>query len=380
MSTRRTALLTTAILLATAACGSRDKAGVREGAIVGGTDNSVYPEAAVIDMANAGGRAYCAGTLIAPRVILTAAHCIEGYSSWTIEVPAAAGGAREQMTSESLLWDWGERACGDHCLDVGLLFLPSPVTIERYPELATQAVAAGTKAVAVGRIDDGQYLASATRVSRPTILQVDGERYASSGLFLEKGDSGGPLFRAGTHELIGVSSAISRAQDFNVFQRFDTEVPSILQQIEAHGGRGANASAGTCRTASGDHAVGDSFVAPDDCNSCTCRAGGGASPARSFDAHRRRRVRSAAERCEPESPRRPQTGATPVRVVRVVDGMHREELRWRWHDADDGNVPVERPMARCRRAGPARRRMQPVHMPREWSDVLHDGCLPLRSI
>ena len=60
-------------------------------AIVGGVRAETYPEAALVDMSR-GGRtvSICSGSIIAPRVVLTAGHCVDG----TRVCRDAAAGAR----------------------------------------------------------------------------------------------------------------------------------------------------------------------------------------------------------------------------------------------------------------------------------------------
>src|SRR6476660_1544070 len=53
--------------------------------IVNGTSASEYTEAALVN----GPGFVCSGAVIAPRVVLTAGHCVEGSSSWTIKAPYA---------------------------------------------------------------------------------------------------------------------------------------------------------------------------------------------------------------------------------------------------------------------------------------------------
>ncbi len=272
--TMKRLLLPLTVLLGVACSSEVPESSGESSAITIGRENSVYPEAVVIDMAKGGMRSRCTGTLIAPRVVLTAGHCVLGFSSWTIEAPAARDTHREQVTNESLLWDWGQGECGDDCLDLALLLLPQPMIIDRYPDLAKKGAADGVEAVAVGRMDNGRDLANKTRVSRPTTLREAGQLYVSTGVFLEHGDSGGPLFLAGTHEVIGVSVGIQHATDLNAFQRFESEIPTILSQIEKHGGLGKNTASGTCDVSGRALSAGESIIAPDGCNSCTCGTGG----------------------------------------------------------------------------------------------------------
>ena len=65
--------------LALASCGQEAEVGTEQGAIVGGTTTTEYPAVANISVtaANGGGTFNCSSTLISPRVLLTAAHCLD---------------------------------------------------------------------------------------------------------------------------------------------------------------------------------------------------------------------------------------------------------------------------------------------------------------
>src|SRR4029078_1086871 len=56
--------------------------------IVGGTSASESPEAALIEMSTDGViKAACSGAVIAPRVVLTAGHCVAGFTGWRVRAP-----------------------------------------------------------------------------------------------------------------------------------------------------------------------------------------------------------------------------------------------------------------------------------------------------
>src|SRR5688572_6091593 len=60
--------------------------------IVGGTTASAYPEAVLLDMYTAGASwpsSICSASVIAPKVVLTAGHCIEGFAKWRVKAPFA---------------------------------------------------------------------------------------------------------------------------------------------------------------------------------------------------------------------------------------------------------------------------------------------------
>ena len=55
--------------------------------IINGSYAAGYPEATLIDFKEGSGSYICSGALIAPRVVLTAGHCVDGASSWAVKLP-----------------------------------------------------------------------------------------------------------------------------------------------------------------------------------------------------------------------------------------------------------------------------------------------------
>ena len=80
-------LLTSTVAGVTACSAGAGNDGSRPANIVGGVRASDHPEAVLVDMDGAA----CSGSLIAPRVVLTAGHCVDGSSVWTITAPYAGG-------------------------------------------------------------------------------------------------------------------------------------------------------------------------------------------------------------------------------------------------------------------------------------------------
>src|SRR5688572_20386990 len=76
-----------------------------EAPIVNGTPATAYPEAALVDMYRNGRMgSICSGAVIAPRVVLTAGHCVAGFTSWRIKTPFAGNQSADSSGGET--YDW----------------------------------------------------------------------------------------------------------------------------------------------------------------------------------------------------------------------------------------------------------------------------------
>jgi hypothetical protein len=199
----------------------------------------------------------CSGTVVAPNVVLTAAHCAEnlltgipndpaGYRVLTGNVDVSSPGATTQVSGVSRVIVCG---CFDRHTavgDVALLELSTPTTapaiaLVRKPSGSAAAVMAGW---------GNTYFAEAEEVTHlrwaPTLLQPAGtcEREASpfspaseictvgspARTAACNGDSGGPLLEpmpsaVGGMVQIGVAS--------HVYRRCDTTKPSVFTRVDA---------------------------------------------------------------------------------------------------------------------------------------------------
>lgn len=203
--------------------------------IIGGKLASEYPEAAYvnIDWTGAGGYV-CSAALIAPKVVLTAGHCVDAHKTWEVHV-----GAQTRTSTSAATYDWkegGATTVNPNHHDVGLIFLDSAITIASYPTIASAPLAANSKVTNVGRINNGvvtNALYAADSVVSPGAAIGYPFDY-SSPTVIQAGDSGGPDFASGTHTIVAVNSGSSPT--IEVLARVDLVRDWILAQIASHGG------------------------------------------------------------------------------------------------------------------------------------------------
>jgi hypothetical protein len=220
------------------------------------TEAKQYTEAVLVQVNNPPDNDYCSGVLIAPKVILTAAHCVAFVNggNWTVIAPFAVGGAQTRTVTSSELMDPGFAMLtrfnydGQNIYhDLGLLYLTTPFTNVGYPDISALRypnVPAHPQVSAVGRDVNAR---NANLTLSPVALLSGSDSFYTfdntSPRLTTPGDSGGPLFLEGTHTLIGTETRFSSfapgAIDYwlRLDDQPDTKVYSFLvNRVNAHGG------------------------------------------------------------------------------------------------------------------------------------------------
>jgi hypothetical protein len=243
---------TAIVLLLLAACASRDPSpeGQTRAPIVNGTiDTGDVEVVALTDR----GVDFCTGTLVSPRVVVTAGHCVEGAPFTSIDVFFGSNVASGTGTFIHVIdgatapgWDYDTLAN-----DIAILLLESPAPVPPKP-IATEAmgswaVGQRTRLVGFGVTSGNGQTSGVKRQAETSITQVNDTdfKYDTSPGQTCFGDSGGPAYVTyddGIERLVGVTSWGD--QDCTVYG-WDTNVghywTSFIQPFIA-----ANDTAGTC--------------------------------------------------------------------------------------------------------------------------------------
>jgi hypothetical protein len=275
---------------ATSGGGSGDSSGGRKGnPIVNGQETSDYPEAGVLLMQ---GQAFCTGTLVAPRSVITAGHCVDGQdpTQFTFgigatqdqldsQISVVAGVAHPQFDMQQLVNDVAVITLGEDAP-----IAPMPMN----PSMDQSWIGKQVTLVGFG-VDDGpsQSNAGIKRKVDVTIDQVDPQTLhytTQQGQTACNGDSGGPAFadQGGQLVVAGITSyGDQNCQQFGVYTRVDAYLDFINEQIQAGGGQGGSGQGGSGQGGSGQggNGQGGSGASDPGAGASDPGAGGGGSGA-----------------------------------------------------------------------------------------------------
>jgi hypothetical protein len=210
-------------------------------AIVGGQAARVYPEAAILEMPMGDKTYRCSGAIIAPRVVLTAGHCVDGHTLWKVSAPYANGQTAQASTGET--FDYmgrGDKTVSPRAHDIGLVYLDQPIALAQYPSIAPRGIPLGSPIVNIGRVQDGHLSVTDLFVSQNATV-LDGSivgyplDYASDSI-IQPGDSGGPaeIPNVFPHQIVAVNSGLAPGHE--ILARVDLLYTWIGGRIAAHGG------------------------------------------------------------------------------------------------------------------------------------------------
>lgn len=203
--TIRAALILASVLSAILGCQSSvpvepvGTAARPEGTIVGGREFDGLP--AVGAFALSSGQHWCTGTLVAPRVVLTAAHCLVDHAAGELEfrIGPVSASASERLAVRELIPHPSYRA-GSFDYDIGVVLLDRAASVPPMRLIdEMDASWADRELFFVGYgIVDGVTREGAGR-KRSVVIPIesvgsDRYRYRSEGKNTCTGDSGGPAF------------------------------------------------------------------------------------------------------------------------------------------------------------------------------------------